>query len=83
MPKASQPASASAAGIAEQVYLKNKREAARYLGVSLGSLERLMRSGLAYIRVGNLVRFRPEDLADFIEQRRVAPLLGQRSETAL
>ena len=55
----------------EETYLKNKREAARYLGVSLGSLERLMRSGLAYIRVGNLVRFRPEDLANFVEQRRV------------
>jgi excisionase family DNA binding protein len=51
-------------------YLKTKREAARYLGISVGSLERLTRSGLAYIRVGNLVRFRPEDLADFIEQRR-------------
>ena len=57
--------------MSEQTYLKNKREAARYLGVSLGSLERLMRSGLAYVRVGNLVRFRPEDLADFIERRRV------------
>lgn len=55
----------------EQTYLKNKREAARYLGVSLGSLERLKRSGLAYIRVGNLVKFKPEDLADFIKQRRV------------
>jgi excisionase family DNA binding protein len=53
----------------QQTYLKNKREAARYLGVSQASLERLMRSGLAYIRVGNLVRFRPEDLAAFIEQR--------------
>jgi len=30
-----------------------------------------MRSGLAYIRVGNLVRFRPEDLADYIERRRI------------
>jgi excisionase family DNA binding protein len=58
-------------GVKEETYLKNKREAARYLGVSLGSLERLMRSGLPYVRVGNLVRFRPEDLADFIEQRRV------------
>jgi excisionase family DNA binding protein len=56
---------------ADQPYLKNKREAARYLGVSPGSLERLMRSGLAYIRVGNLVRFRPEDLLDYIERRRV------------
>jgi len=57
--------------VSEQTYLKTKREAAKYLGVSLGSLERLMRSGLAYIRVGNLVRFRPEDLADYIERRRI------------
>jgi excisionase family DNA binding protein len=57
--------------VGEQTYLKSKREAARYLGVSLGSLERLMRSGLPYIRVGNLVRFKPDDLADFVEQRRV------------
>jgi excisionase family DNA binding protein len=55
----------------EETYLKSKREAARYMSVSLGSLERLMRSGLAYIRVGNLVRFRPEDLADYVEKRRV------------
>jgi excisionase family DNA binding protein len=55
--------------VSEQTYLKNKREAARYLGVSLGSLERLMRSGLSCVRIGNLVRFRPEDLADFVEQR--------------
>lgn len=53
-------------------YLKSKREAARHLGVSLGLVERLMRRGdLAYTRVGSLVRFRPEDLAAYIEQRRV------------
>lgn len=63
--------------MSEQTYLKSKREAARYLGVSLGSLERLMRCGLAYIRVGNRIRFRPEDLADFVERRRV-----QHSEDA-
>lgn len=63
--------------VEQQTYLKTKREAARYLGVSLGSLERLMRSGLAYVRVGNLVRFRPEDLSDYIERRRV-----QRTEDA-
>ncbi|MGD0771514.1 MAG: helix-turn-helix domain-containing protein [Candidatus Solibacter sp.] len=57
--------------VEQPTYLKTKREAARHLGVSQGSLERLMRSGLVYIRVGNLVRFRPEDLADYIEQRRV------------
>jgi excisionase family DNA binding protein len=55
----------------DQYCLKTKRETARYLGVSLGSLERLMRSGLPYIRVSNMVRFRPEDLTHFIERRRV------------
>jgi excisionase family DNA binding protein len=52
-------------------YLKSKREAARHLGISLSYLERLMRSGLAYVQLGNLVRFKPEDLAQYIEQRRV------------
>ncbi|MGA3099090.1 MAG: helix-turn-helix domain-containing protein [Bryobacteraceae bacterium] len=57
--------------MSKENYLKSKREAARYLGVSTGSLERIMRSGLAYVRVGNLVKFRPEDLADYVKQRRV------------
>ncbi len=56
----------------ETTYLKSKREAAKYLAVSQGSLERLMRTGgLPHIRVGCLVRFRPEDLADWIERQRV------------
>ena len=56
----------------DQPYLKSKRETARYLGVSLGSVEKLVRKGLLpYVRLGALVKFRPEDLADFIEQRRV------------
>ena len=63
----------------EGTYLKTKREAARYLGVSLGTLEQLMRSGLVYVRVGKgkMVRFLPEDLAAYIAQRRV-----QRSDSA-
>jgi excisionase family DNA binding protein len=55
----------------DETYLKTKREAARFLGVSAGSIERLMRSGLPYVKVGGLVRFSPEDLASFIESRRV------------
>jgi len=58
-------------------YLKTKTEAAKYLGVSPGTLERLMRSGLSYIKVGNghtgSVRFRPEDLADFVQRRTQRP----------
>ncbi len=52
--------------------LINKREAARFLNISAGSIERLMRNGLGYVKVGGLVRFRPEDLADFIDSRRVS-----------
>ena len=58
-------------------YLKTKREAARYLGVSAGSVERLMRSGLAFVKVGSghtgSVRFRPEDLSDFVQRRTQRP----------
>ena len=52
-------------------HLRNKREAAAYLGVSVGSLERLMRAGLPYIKFTGSVRFDIHDLADFVESRRV------------
>jgi excisionase family DNA binding protein len=55
----------------DENYLRNKKQAARYLGISEGGIERAMRRGLPYVKVGGLVRFRPEDLADFIESRRV------------
>jgi excisionase family DNA binding protein len=50
-------------------YLKNKAEAAKFLAVSIGSIERLMRKGLPYVKVGGLVRFRPEDLTGFVRSR--------------
>jgi excisionase family DNA binding protein len=52
-------------------YLRNKREAARYLGVSVGTVERLMRDGLlAYVKLtpAGAVRFRHKDLSDFVER---------------
>jgi excisionase family DNA binding protein len=52
-----------------ETYLKSKAEAARFLAVSVGSIERLMRHGLPYVRVGGLVRFRPEDLTAFVAAR--------------
>lgn len=55
----------------DENHLKTKKEVARFLGVSLGSIERLMRGGLPYVRVGGLVRFIPEDMAGYIERRRV------------
>jgi hypothetical protein len=48
-------------------YLLDKRQAAKYLNISLASLERLMRAGLSYVKIQGLVRFRPETLADYIE----------------
>jgi len=48
-------------------YLKNKKQAARYLGISEGGIERAMRRGLPYVKVGGLVRFRPEDLAAYVK----------------
>ena len=58
-----------------ETYLVGKQQAARYLGVSPGTLERLMRAGLPYIKLGNgrmgCVRFTLQDLAGYIERRRV------------
>jgi excisionase family DNA binding protein len=54
-------------------YLKCKAEAARFLGVSVGSVDRLMRNGLAYVKVGGLVRFRPEDLTAYVDARTQNP----------
>ncbi|HTR34934.1 MAG TPA: helix-turn-helix domain-containing protein [Bryobacteraceae bacterium] len=55
--------------------LVNKKTAARYLSVSPGTLERLMRSGLPHIKLGNgrtgSVRFWMKDLEAYVEQRRV------------
>lgn len=56
-------------------YLVGKRQAAKYLGVSPGTLERLMRAGLPYIKLtssaAGAVRFHIADLADFVNKRRV------------
>jgi hypothetical protein len=57
------------------VYLLGKRQAAKFLGVSPGTVERLMRAGLPYIKLGDGrmagVRFAIRDLADFVSARRV------------
>ena len=51
-----------------QTPLLTKKQAALYLNVSDGSIERLMRNGLKYIKVGGLVRFRIEDLAVYLDR---------------
>jgi len=57
----------------------NERQAARYLGVSPGTL-RLWRSenrAPRYFRAGRLVRFRVCDLNEWIEQRLSTPATQQ------
>jgi excisionase family DNA binding protein len=53
----------------EQSYLKDKKFAARYLGISVHKIHRMLQDGTGpkFVKIGPLVRFRPEDLAAFIE----------------
>lgn len=48
--------------------LLNKKQTAKWLNVSDASIERLMRRGLRYVKLNGLVRFRPGDLAEYIDQ---------------
>jgi excisionase family DNA binding protein len=51
-------------------YLKNKQFAAEFLGVSVATVDRWVmngRGGPRHVKIGNLVRFRPEDLQSFVE----------------
>jgi excisionase family DNA binding protein len=47
--------------------LLTKREAARFLHISAGSLERRMRE-IRHFKVGSLVRFKVEDLTSYLEK---------------
>lgn len=52
--------------------LKSKAFAAKFLGISEASLQRLMaRREVDFVRVSGLVKFRVEDLAEFIERNRI------------
>ena len=54
---------------AEPNYLKDKRAAARYLDVSVHKIHKLVQANaIRYVKIGPLVKFRPEDLAAYIEQ---------------
>jgi excisionase family DNA binding protein len=71
----------------DECRLRNKREAARYLGVSVGTVERMMRrEGLRYVKLtaAGAVRFRHADLRDFVDARLqragAAAAIGDREE---
>jgi excisionase family DNA binding protein len=52
----------------EPPYLKDKRWAARFLNVSVHKVHKMVADGtLRVVKIGPLVRFRPEDLAAYIE----------------
>jgi predicted DNA-binding transcriptional regulator AlpA len=50
--------------------LLHQKEAAHILGLSVRTLERqrLAGTGPRYVRLGRLVRYRPQDLADFVDR---------------
>jgi hypothetical protein len=52
-------------------HLLNEHEAANYLGCSISLLRkrRLFGEGPAYCKIGRLVRYRQDDLAEFIAAR--------------
>ena len=54
----------------------NERQAAKYIGVSSGTLRLWRAEGRSprYFRAGKLVRFRVRDLNEWIEQRLSAPV---------
>jgi hypothetical protein len=65
----------------ERIHLLNEHGVAKQLGVSVGTVRRwrLLRQGPKFLRVGAAsVRYRPEDLAAYIEQ---CPTFGNGGRT--
>lgn len=54
--------------------LLNKRELSEYMGVSMGKVELMMSDGLKYIKMNRNVRFRMDDINDYLNQRVVVQL---------
>jgi excisionase family DNA binding protein len=49
--------------------LLNKKELSEYMGVSMGKVELMMSDGLKYIKMNRNVRFRMDDINDYLNQR--------------
>jgi len=63
---------ASVASIPTRSELLNYQEAAEFLRISRGTLENWISTGLyavPYIRVGRLIRFRPDSLSRWLESK--------------
>ncbi|MCE2613735.1 excisionase family DNA-binding protein [Flavobacteriaceae bacterium D16] len=47
----------------------NKKELSNYLGVSIGKIDSLMKSGLPYFKIGRIVRFKKEVVDDYLNDQ--------------
>lgn len=56
--------------------LLNEHEAARFMNLSVNTLRawRLQRRGPVFLKLGKAVRYRPEDLEDFLKDSMVEPI---------
>jgi hypothetical protein len=50
--------------------LWRKSEVAGFCGVGVRTVEHWMGHGLPFIKLGNVVRFKPQDVRDFLDARR-------------
>jgi excisionase family DNA binding protein len=59
--------------------LTNEHEVASLLGVSVATVRRwrLLKTGPRFIKIGRLVRYKPEDLEDWLQSR---PSAGGKTE---
>ena len=63
--------------------LKDKREAARKLGIKTRKLDYLRQAGqIPWVRIGTKVLFLDEDLDRFIQQQRISARFWERKKPA-
>lgn len=48
-----------------------KKELSQYLKCSIGMVDKLMTDNLPYYKVGRNVKFRIEDINDYLEERKI------------
>lgn len=49
--------------------LLNKKELSEYMNCSIGKIDILMNKGLKYVKFGRNVRFRKEDIYEYLENK--------------
>ena len=63
----------AAAHLHKKVKLLNNREVSQIFGVSLRTVHRIIKSGcLPYVRIRGQIRFRPQDVDEYIDARLVS-----------